>query len=81
MFLYGKWEHASPGLSYSVAAHTEKNTFFMAPPERARLYVSSWRQLKPFEISLQKRFPWLKQHYPFQRRYYSPIYEWKGMDK
>ena len=51
------------------------------PPERVRLYIVYMRRLKPFEISVFNKIPWLRSHYPFRHCYSFPIYEWKETDK
>jgi hypothetical protein len=51
----------------------------MEPPEGARLSIGYERQLKPIEILILNKIPWLKQHYPFHRRrafaFYEPVTE------
>ena len=71
-----KWQPVEKSLGpFLLAGHSEKREFFIMTTEELRLRVSSERKLKPFEISILNKLPWLKQHYPF-RRYSSPIYEW-----
>jgi len=68
--------------SYSLAAHSQTTSLFRpTSPDGVSLQLSYERQLKPFEISVLKTFPWLKRHYPFNRRRSLTIYEVKGPDK
>jgi len=66
---------------YSVPAHSQRSKFLLDPvlfePSNAmRLHVVYERQLNPIEISMLNKLPWFKQHYPFQLRRSSPVYEW-----
>jgi len=65
----------------AIAVHSQMNVGLSQPPKGTKVYVLYGRQLKPFEVSLLKKLPWLKSHYPFQHRYSTPIYEVKGTDK
>jgi len=71
--------------SYSIAAHSQKREMFIGMPERTnyyvwlpertKYYISYERKLKPIEISVLNKLPWLSRHYPFQRRHLFPPYE------
>jgi len=71
--------------SYSIEAHSQKREIFIGMPEGTKYYVSLpertkyyiWyeRKLKPIEKSVLNKFPWLKQHYPFNRRRSFTVYE------
>jgi len=59
----------------SLAAHSQTSVSLLAPPEGTRLYVEFERKLKPLEISVLNKLPWLKKHYPFNRPRSFTIYE------
>ena len=61
--------------AYSLIAHSQKSRFLLEPAEKVRFYVSYERQLKPIEISILNKLPWLSRHYPFQRRHSFAPYE------
>jgi len=61
----------------SIVTHSQKLEFIYEPSGRLRIRVLYQRQLKPIETSILNKVHWLKRHYPFQRWYYSPVYEWK----
>jgi len=73
----GNWLY---GIS-SLAAHSQKRVILLEPKEGVKLSVSYQRQLKPFEASAFKTFPWLERHYPFHPRRSLATYEWKGTDE
>ena len=55
-------------LDFSIMGHSQKREAIMGPSVGARWTVFFQRQLKPIEVSILKRFPWLTRHYPFNRR-------------
>jgi hypothetical protein len=76
-----KWERVEKSLGpFLVLAHSQKREAIMPPSEGVRVRVVFERQLKPIELSILKKFPGLKQHYPLQRRRSSPVYEWRNPD-
>jgi len=78
-----KWESFMGGSfgPFLIPAHSENRRLIIPSSGGMRVRVSYERQLKPFEASILNKLPWLKQHYPFQRRYSSPIYEWRRTEK
>jgi hypothetical protein len=54
-----------------LTPHSQTNVFLFPPPEGARLVVAYERQLKPIEKSILNKLPWLKPHYPFNRRHFA----------
>jgi len=74
----GKWVPVTSfprNNAYSLIAHSQKSRFLLESAEKVRFYVSYERQLKPIEISILNKLPWLSRHYPFQRRHSFPPYE------
>ena len=62
-------------LAGPLTPHSQTNLFLFPPPEGARLVLAYERQLKPLEKSILNKLPWLKQHYPINRRRSFTIYE------
>src|SRR5436190_16011421 len=54
---------------------SEQNLLLMVPPEGARIYFLCHRQLKPLEVSVLNKLPWLTRHCPFHRSHKFTIYE------
>ncbi len=61
--------------SSSLGAHSQKREIISSFSDQATAQVSYERQLKPFEVSVLKTFPWLKRYYPFHHRRSFPIYK------
>jgi len=77
----GQWMSLGGGSYYSLAGHSQQNAFLYDPPsEGKRLTVSYERRLMPIESLLLNKFPWLKQHGPFNPGGSFAIYEWKEVD-
>jgi hypothetical protein len=58
-----------------IAAHSQTSLVLLCQPSGAKtLSVSFERKLKPIELRFIKTFPWLKRHYPFNRRRSFTIY-------
>jgi len=78
-----KWVPLTSILFTSVDAHSQKVAAIVYEPRfnpigaigPSRLSVSYGRQLKPLELSVLNKIPWLKKHYPFNRRRLFTIYE------
>jgi len=67
-------------INYFLKAHSQRRlawTVFGRPSDPMRFNISYQRRLKPFEVSLLNKLPWLKRHYPFNRQHSSPVYEWR----
>ena len=57
----------------SLLAHSQ--IYIVVPSRAVKLQISCKRQLKPMELSVLNKLPWLKGHYPFSRRRFFNIYE------
>ena len=66
--------HRAALMGNSLTAHEQKQFLWIMTSEAETLYVAYARDLRPIELSFLNTFPWMKQHYPFQRRGISPIY-------
>jgi len=74
----GKW---TTWAAQSLAAHSQIGHGHMELTEGFRICVLYHRKLKPIEVTVLTKFPWLSQHYPFCRRRCSPIYELQATTK
>jgi hypothetical protein len=66
-WLYGTYR-GTYRTGYSITGHAQKREALIGPSKGATWTVSFQRQLKPIEVSVLNKLPWLKKHYPFQRR-------------
>ena len=78
----GKWVSVtnSSGIrrfNYFLMAHSQRSDFSIIEPSvPARFHVWYQRELKPIEVSILKKLPWLKRHYRLNPRRSLATYEW-----